>query len=127
MELICRVCRKPFQNAENKKRAATYCPGCQKKIQMLRRQSREDERRAAKARHDVLNSGPAHKLNLDTVLRELDQFNALRRTEGHSVVSYGRYVAMRDGYIQIGEPAACRQSAVKQRIENPNGRIKTWQ
>lgn len=114
MELTCYFCGKSFQTAEGQK-WAKYCPGCQKQAYMVRIQNRDNELRAAKRRKAILDPGPAHKLDLDTVLRELDQFNALRRAEGRSVVSYGRYVAMRDGYIQIGDPAPGRRGARKSR------------
>lgn len=104
MKLTCLFCEKSFQTAEGQK-WAKYCPSCQKQAYMVRIQNRDSERRAAKRRQAVLDPGPAHKLDLDTVLRELNRFNALRRAEGCSAVSYGRYVAMRDGYILIGDPA----------------------
>ena len=114
MELTCRFCGKSFQTAEGQK-WAKYCPSCQKQAYMVRIQNRDSELRAAKRRQAILDPGPAHMLDLDTVLRELDQFNALRRAEGHGVVSYGRYVAMRDGYIQIADPNASRRNARKSR------------
>ena len=110
MELICRSCGKIFPNTGNKK-WGKYCPDCQRQIYLLRCRNRDSAQRAARRRHAILNPGPAHDLDLNTLLRELDEFNALRRAEGRSSISYGRYVAMRDKYIQTGDTAAVRQDA----------------
>ena len=109
MAFICRSCGKHFQNSDLKK-WAKYCPACQKQAYLLRCQKRNSAQRDARRRRAVLNTGPAHGLDLDTVLRELDRFNAQRRAEGRSSISYGRYVAMRDGYLHIeGPEPAIRQ------------------
>lgn len=111
MEFTCHSCGKHFQNTDNKK-WAKYCPSCQKQAHLLRCQKRNSEQRAARRRQAVLLPGSAHGLDLDTVLHELDRFNAQRRAEGRSSISYGQYVAMRDGYIQISgsAPVICQTS-----------------
>lgn len=102
MELTCCSCGKRFPYNGDKK-LARYCPGCRDQMHTLRYQRRDEQRRAAKCRNAILHPGPAHQLDLNTVLQALEQFNALRRAEGRSSISYGRYVAMRDGYIQISD------------------------
>lgn len=100
MECICSFCGEHFQytGAGN---WVKYCPGCRKKASAQSARRRAAQQRAARRRNAILNPGPAHKLELDTVLRELERFNALRRAEGHGSISYGQYVAMRDKYIHI--------------------------
>ena len=95
METICQHCQKGFSHT-GKGRHPKYCPSCQQQAYGVRRLQLQEQRQAVQRQPSVLNPGPAHKLGLDAVLRELEQFHALRRAEGRSVVSYGRYVAMRD-------------------------------
>lgn len=110
MECICSFCGEHFQYTGGST-WVKYCPSCRKrhKAQSTRRWA--ERQRAAKRRNAILNPGPAHKLDLDTVLRELEQFNALRRAEGCGSISYGQYVAMRDKYIQISHTAAAGPDA----------------
>lgn len=105
MERICSSCGEHFQYTGSGK-WVKYCPSCRKKATAQSIRRRDEQRRAAKHRNAILNPGPAHRLDLDTVLRELERFNALRRAEGCGILSYGQYVAMRDKYIQISHTAA---------------------
>ena len=95
MEIFCQHCKKSFSHT-GKGRHPKYCPSCQRQAYGTRRLQLQEQRQAVQRQRSVLNPGPAHKLSLDAVLQELAQFNALRRAEGRSVVSYGRYIAMRD-------------------------------
>lgn len=129
MECICSFCGEHFQYTGSGN-WVKYCPGCRKTVNAQNIRRRDEQRRAVRRRNAILNPGPAHKLNLDTVLRELERFNALRRAEGRGVISYGQYVAMRDGYIRISHTAAagpgsrlqkadktCRSSQLRQAAE----------
>ena len=100
MECICSSCGERFEYTGSRN-WVKYCPGCRKKATAQNIRRRDERRRAAKRRNVILDPGPAHKLDLDTVLQELEQFNTLRRAEGQSSISYGQYVAMRDKYIRI--------------------------
>lgn len=105
MEFICSACGEHFQYTGSGS-WVKYCPGCRKKADAQRFRRRDERQRAARRRNAILHPGPAHKLDLDTVLRELERFNALRRAEGHAGISYGQYVAMRDRHLQIGSASA---------------------
>lgn len=98
MEFTCQYCGKRLTRS-GKGRQPKYCQSCRPYASAVDARSRRMQNLAAKRRSAVLHPGPAHRLKLDTVLRELERFNALRRAEGRSAVSYGRYVAMRDRYI----------------------------
>ena len=110
MECICNFCGEHFQYTGGGN-WVKYCPSCQKRTAAQGISHRDERRRAAKRRNAILNPGPARKLDLDTVLRELERFNALRRAEGHASISYGQYVAMRDKYIQISHTKTVRPDA----------------
>ena len=105
MEYICSSCGEHFQYTGSAN-WVRYCPDCREKASAQNFRRRNEQQQATKRRNAILDPGPAHKLDLDTVLRELEQFNALRRAEGHGSISYGQYVAMRDKYIQISHTAA---------------------
>ena len=75
MEIICQHCKKSFSHT-GKGRHPKYCPSCQRQAYGTRRLQLQEQRQAVQRQRSVLN--------------------ALRRAEGRSVVSYGRYIAMRD-------------------------------
>lgn len=125
MERICSSCGEHFQYAGSGN-WVKYCPSCRKKANAQSIRRRDEQRRAARRRNAILDPGPAHRLDLDTVLRELERFNALRRAEGRGILSYGQYVAMRDRYIQISHTAAVGPDVLpaKGQIRTAGKRIK---
>lgn len=98
MNLQCEMCCKMFVHYGPGGRPK-YCPECRQHYADIYRERRAAKREAKRQRKAVLNPGPAHGLGMDALLRELEQFNAARRAEGLPIVTYGRYVAMRDGNI----------------------------
>lgn len=102
MELHCELCQKTFVYT-GRGQPPKFCPACRARAYARQDRQRNARRQAAKHRHKVLHPGPAHRLDLNSVLRDLDRFNALRRAEGHSAVSYGRYVALRDKYLHLSD------------------------
>ena len=90
--------RKSFR-LSRPRRPPEILPECREHYEDIYRERRAAKREAKRQRKAVLNPGPAHELGMSAVLRELEQFNAARRAEGLPVVTYGRYVAMRDGKI----------------------------
>lgn len=99
MKLICEFCGTLFTHHGPGGRPK-YCPECRKHPEDIYRERRAAKREEKRQHKATLNPGPAHGLGMDAVLRELEQFNAARRAQGLSIVTYGRYVAMRDGNIQ---------------------------
>ena len=98
MDLKCDVCGNLFSHHGPGGRPK-YCPECRKHPEDIYRDRRAAKREEQRQRNAALNPGPAHGLGMSEVLRDLDQFNAARRAEGLPIVTYGRYVAMRDGKI----------------------------
>lgn len=101
MDLRCEFCGTIFTHDKTGARPK-YCPECREHYEDIYRERRAAKREAKRQRKAVLNPGPAHRLGMSEILRELEQFNAARRAEGLPVVTYGRYVAMRDGKSQSG-------------------------
>lgn len=99
MKLQCEFCCKMFLH-ESKGVRPKYCPACREHYEDIYRERRAAKREAKRRHKAALNPGPAHGLGMSEVLRDLERFNEARRAEGLPGVTYGRYVAMRDGKIQ---------------------------
>lgn len=53
-----------------------------------------------KNQRDKMETAPAQRENLEQIMRKLEIENAKRRKKGLISLSYGTYVAQRDGWIE---------------------------
>ena len=95
MNLQCEVCGKMFEHS-GPGGLPKYCPECrnlQKDFLRERRARKQRERRRRKTGHGT-DFSPGQGMR--SVLQEMEIVNATRRAEGKPIVTYGKFIAIRD-------------------------------
>ena len=93
IERQCEVCGVPMilkrPNSSRK-----YCDACAKKVRMENQKNSTRTTKIEKKSREI-----RERDKLGAFLRELDTYNNERRKRGECPISYGKYVAIRGGFI----------------------------
>lgn len=91
----CELCGKTFIHDRQGGRPK-YCPACRERYADIYREQRTETREAKHKRKAGRSVESSPEQGIQTVLQDLERFNAARRAAGKPIVTYGKYVAIRD-------------------------------
>lgn len=99
IERKCEVCGAPII-LKRKNTPRKYCGECAEKIKIENmKKAQQAEKERARIRRETEKLKERDKLG--AFLRELDTYNNERRKRGECPVSYGKYVAIREGLSDV--------------------------